>query len=42
MLDLTYFSHFFMKVILLNLIVGSPYGDIYQNLYKIVLKIKSL
>ena len=29
-----------MKGILLNLIVGSPYGDIYQNLKKIVLKIK--
>ena len=29
-----------MKVIFLNLIVGSPYGNIYQNLQKIVLKIK--
>ena len=31
-LNLTHFLHFCMKVILLNLIVGSPYGNIYQNL----------
>ena len=31
-LNLTHFSHFFMKVILLNQIVGSPYDNIYRNL----------
>ena len=29
-----------MKVTLLNLLFGSPYYNIYQNLYKIVLQTK--
>ena len=30
MLNLTHFSHFFMKVTLLNLLFGSPYYNIYK------------
>ena len=39
-LNFTYFLHFFMKVTLLNLLFGSAFHDIYQNLYKIVLQTK--